>query len=105
MTMSMIRQGDVLLTRVHALPPGVIRKPAADGRVVLAYGEVTGHAHALDAALSELFEARAGTLYLRASAGAHLVHEEHGAIALDPGVYRVTRQREYAPDAIRPVAD
>ena len=34
-----------------------------------------------------------------------LVHEEHGPIALAAGVYRVVRQREYFPGAIRPVAD
>jgi hypothetical protein len=103
-----VRQGDILLEpATHTLSAEARRCPLdARGRVVLAYGEVTGHAHALDGALAELFEERDGALYLRVGlAGAPLVHEEHGAVALAPGLYRVVRQREYAPEAIRPVAD
>lgn len=42
---------------------------------------------------------------------ATLVHDEHGPIALDPGVYRVWKQREYVPAGksgtveFRPVSD
>jgi hypothetical protein len=41
------RQGDVLLERISALPAGLRPVNRDKGRVVLAYGEVTGHAHAL----------------------------------------------------------
>jgi hypothetical protein len=34
-----------------------------------------------------------------------LVHEEHATITIDPGVYRVQRMREYAPEAPRRLAD
>jgi hypothetical protein len=34
-----------------------------------------------------------------------LVHDEHGTIELAPGDYRVTRQREYAPEVNRWVGD
>jgi hypothetical protein len=34
-----------------------------------------------------------------------VVHEEHGPITLDPGMWRVVRQREYHPEAIRTVMD
>ena len=40
------RQGDVLLRRVSQLPDGAVKSPKTD-RIVLAYGEVTGHAHAI----------------------------------------------------------
>jgi len=43
------RQGDVLLIRVDALPTGLREIPRDRGRVVLAYGETTGHAHAIEA--------------------------------------------------------
>ena len=33
------------------------------------------------------------------------MHEEHGAITLPKGWFRVVRQREYVPGAVRPVAD
>ena len=46
---AMVRQGDVLLVPADEIPDGA--KPIArdHGRVVLAYGEVTGHAHAIAA--------------------------------------------------------
>jgi hypothetical protein len=64
----MFRQGDVLLVpvRPERLPNHFRPLPRdARGRLVLALGEVTGHAHA--------------------------------AIPLPAGLYRVVRQREYAP--------
>lgn len=42
-----LRQGDVLLTPIKALPAGCSEVPLDKGRIVLAYGEVTGHAHAI----------------------------------------------------------
>lgn len=42
-----IRQGDVLLTKVASIPAGCTEVPYDKGRIVLAYGEVTGHAHAI----------------------------------------------------------
>ena len=47
----MYRQGDVLIRRLKKLPPepegGSEKVERDNGRVVLAYGEVTGHAHAI----------------------------------------------------------
>ena len=34
-----------------------------------------------------------------------LEHDEHETIQLPPGDYRIIRQREYSPEAIRNVAD
>lgn len=42
-----IRQGDVLLKPVAELPKDCTEVPLDRGRIVLAYGEVTGHAHAI----------------------------------------------------------
>jgi hypothetical protein len=103
-----LRQGDVLLERVSALPAGAIRKPTDQGRVILAYGEVTGHAHVVetDAEIVEAFLAEMdGETYLAAPGGAQVVHEEHGTVTLPPGTYKVVRQREYSPQQIRNVAD
>jgi hypothetical protein len=36
---------------------------------------------------------------------AALEHDEHDTITLPPGSYRIVRQREYAPEEIRYVAD
>ncbi len=102
-----IRQGDVLLIKVRRRSLAKATPvPRDGGRIVLAYGEVTGHSHAIDAALAELFEEKDGQLYLKVSgADAELRHEEHGAIAIPPGTYRVVRQVEYTPQEIRRVQD
>jgi len=106
--MSHYRQGDVLLVRVEGLFATKGKKLAReDGRIVLAHGEVTGHAHAIEAEGADLYEAADGKRFLEVrGATATLSHEEHGAIMLDPGVYEVRRQREYVPQAPpRRVAD
>lgn len=106
------RQGDVLITYVDRLPGHVAVRPRDHGRVILAYGEVTGHAHVIDdtetAPVAAIYDEPGGdgsTFYLRLEAETGLVHEEHGRIDLPAGVAVVTRQREYTPEAIRRVAD
>src|SRR5574337_1804601 len=42
-----IRQGDVQLQPVAKLPEGCKELPPEGDRIVLAHGEVTGHAHAI----------------------------------------------------------
>jgi len=93
------RQGDVLLVRVKE---DVLSRPhrsvARDGgRIVLAYGEATGHAHAVAEPEAELIELETGERFLVTPRGVSLRHEEHDPIELPPGTYRVVRQREYAP--------
>lgn len=51
-----IRQGDVYLVPVASIPQGACRADATNG-VVLAYGEVTGHAHRIAAGSVQLWEA------------------------------------------------
>jgi hypothetical protein len=98
------RQGDVLLQKVDAMPEGVV--PVTwDNRIVLAYGEVTGHAHAISTLHATMFT-RQGERYLDVKPGAQLVHEEHATIAIPEGFYKVVQQREYVPQsAPRDVAD
>lgn len=100
----MFRQGDVFLQRVKALPNGAKPKDRDNGRVVLAYGEVTGHAHAIHEPEALLYDF-GEEMYLEADGTVMLKHEEHAPITLDKGFYRVVRQREYQPGAIRNVAD
>lgn len=101
--MEMYRQGDVLLVRRAKKPPGrfseytLVERDA--GRVVLAYGEETGHAHAIadpGAQLIERWLDQRRFLSVRSSETV-LRHEEHDAIHLQPGVYEVVQQREYTP--------
>jgi hypothetical protein len=43
----MYRQGDIMLRSVERIPSALKKVPLDKGRVILAYGEVTGHAHAV----------------------------------------------------------
>ena len=95
-TTVMLRQGDVLLVPADAVPEDARVVARDDGRVVLAYGEVTGHAHAI--ASRAATQLRDGDdRYLRLDAEATLAHEEHAPIEVPPGVYRIVIQREYVP--------
>ncbi len=102
----LIRQGDVFIQRVDRMPPQAKQSPIPHGTLV--HGEVTGHSHRLeDMKTGKLYSGGAGgDLFLEITAPpGRIVHEEHGPIDLDKGVYRVWRQREYTPQAIRPVYD
>jgi len=121
-----IRQGDVALVLVSALPAGCTPIPLDKGRIVLAYGEVTGHAHAIadhierefapgaaaeitEAAIARakarLWKAPDGSRYLEVSETVHLGHEEHSTHLIPPGVYNLPQQVEYSPAVLRRAAD
>lgn len=116
------RQGDVLIIgTVGAQDVGeqIARDPSCEGgRVVLAYGEVTGHAHAIHSPAATLWKKRVADQVtdattralvadrvLRLTAEVVLRHEEHDPIVLPAGDYIVRQQREYAPQELRNVAD
>ncbi|MDT0320596.1 hypothetical protein [Streptomyces millisiae] len=108
----MYRQGDVLIVPLaEDAVPGEARDAASEprdgrGRLVLALGEVTGHAHAVVGPGRLVREGGAfGPMLLHVPDGARVVHEEHAAIPLPRGWYRVVRQREYVPGSVRIVAD
>lgn len=103
----MFRQGDVLIIPVGEVPAGATPINREHGRLVLAHGEATGHAHVVEGEAQFLtsdledLERR----FLRVEAEAAVVHDEHDTITLPPGDYEVVRQREYQPEAPRYVAD
>jgi hypothetical protein len=106
----MYRQGDILLTPVTDDQLSERMRPLprdARGRLVLASGEATGHAHVVVAPDAALLAdpAEIDRRFLRIVTESLLVHEEHAPIPLPPGLYRVVRQREYTPGAFRPVVD
>lgn len=92
------------MVRVDALPKGAARQ-AVDGDVILAYGEVTGHAHRIKQADCVLMWSAKGQTYVEIKSPAALTHEEHGTLAIAPGIYRVAHQREYTPEEVRRVQD
>ena len=94
------RQGDLLFILMETRPSETLI--ARPGTVILA-GEATGHAHRLTR--GAILEAPNGDLYLDLAETARVVHEEHDAITLGPGLWRVIRQQEYTPAAPRLVTD
>ncbi len=98
-TGSIYRQGDVLLRRIDEVPYPITTTvvPREEGRIVLAHGEMTGHAHAIDAPLDEatLLTAADQRRFLRLARDVELRHEEHATINLPAGLYQVIRQREW----------
>lgn len=105
MIKNQFRQGDVLLTPV-SLPAKAKKTNVRDnGRVILAYGEVTGHAHAImDCPEVETYEFK-GKTYLSIKESVTLSHEEHANHVITPGDYEVTIQREYKRKEIARVVD
>lgn len=106
----MYRQGDVLVIPIAEadLPPGMVPAPSDQaGRLVLARGEATGHAHVAtgDGLTLLCLPDDLDAMFLHVRRYGRLSHEEHGPIPLPSGYYRVVRQREYTPGAIRFVAD
>lgn len=118
----MYRQGDVLLERIEEIPAGALKQAKCE-RIILAHGEMTGHHHSILGRDADWWRAEpapenaapaagqsvVGTLvadqFVTVKRATDLVHQEHGPVALAPGNYRVRRQREYQPEAIRNVAD
>jgi hypothetical protein len=101
------RQGDVFLERVASNAVGTVTQDSARERIVLAYGEATGHAHAIYEPGATLLESDEGTfLQVLKEGGVELEHEEHVNITVPEGTYKVIIQREWSlADEERPVVD
>jgi hypothetical protein len=104
---NLYRHGDVLISRVTTLPSGVqLLNPKQDEGVTLAYGEITGHSHRIRQNEAAQLWVDGSNMFLEIkNPSATLVHEEHQAIELPQGIYRVWKQREYRPDAFVEVED
>lgn len=103
--MQNFRQGDVYLLATSK--PSKAKDATPKGDIILALGEVTGHAHRIASAPDRvrLWEAE-GQRYVEVKKPVTLTHEEHGPITLDPGWYEARIQRVYEPGGeIRRVAD
>ena len=96
--MRQLQQGDVLIVE-SKVPMGAKSVPARGGRLILAEGELTGHAHAIeDCPEVELFE-HDGVLYLSAKEEATVTHEEHGPVKIPAGEYEIGIVQEYDYDS------
>lgn len=103
-----VQQGEVLLFPEESLPAEATKVEPVGGRHVLAQGTATGHAHAIsDIAGSSLYRTVEGVLWLQASHTVDLQHEEHRAVPIPAGTYRVGIARTVDPyqRAIQAVQD
>lgn len=105
----MIRQGDVLLIPVvqQDINSEYVEMERNRGRVILAYGEATGHAHAIYEPQVKLYQnKKSGKRVLRVEGNVcYLKHEEHSQHEIPAGDYLVIQQQEYTPEEIRRVTD
>lgn len=102
------RQGDVLIAPVACKPETACEEiERENGRLILAHGEATGHAHAIKDKSAVMFrDPKLAKIFLSVTDHAvALEHNEHTTIKLPPGDYEVIRQVEYHPAEIRNVAD
>ena len=110
------RHGDVVVHEVaDVLMEGFMAVPAKAGSVVLAEGEVTGHAHRISIGTSSGMPA--AILFanpqvpdfrlLRVAREVAITHEEHKDVILAPGTYSVSIKRQYdeGDEGWSPVAD
>ncbi len=102
------RQGDVLIELIDSMPDDATKIPRSKRGVVLAEGEVTGHAHRIPSRTASLYRSETDARYLRVMGPAPvaLKHEEHTEVSLPTGDYRVRIHAEYQPGELpRQVAD
>ena len=103
-------QGDFLITRIAAMPPGMKPDMPNGGVAVIAHSE-TGHHHVIDAKAATLYRLpeslyEAFLVVDRPTAIEHRrAWDRHEALYVEPGVYRINRQREYIPEGYRLAAD
>ncbi len=101
-----MRQGDLLIELVEKVGAKAKETNAIGGRIILAYGEATGHHHSVDADAADWWKVSEDDHYVVTRKETAVVHQHHGAIKLEPNkTYRVTRQRQYVRKEIQRVAD
>lgn len=115
-----VAQGDVVLIRAaktKGVPAGFAEdKRDPHGRVVLAYGETSGHAHVFRAkGVCLLSNETTGARILRVFDPCRLLHDqgaealvetgEHASLAIEPGEYHVIQQREWIGQGVQRALD
>lgn len=94
------RHGDLLLESIGEIPA----KTKLKKDKILLEGEITGHMHEVIGE-AKVYET-AKKIYLEVLHKSRLIHPEHSTIELNPGKYKVTRQREFdAYEGIKQVID
>ena len=104
--MNPMRQGDVLIVPISALPEG--ESLTHDGTFTIALGEVTGHHHTLYAKKGDMEVRKIGnTCFVEMKVDVPLRHQEHKEIVIPRGLWAFGFETERDPflDSIRQVQD
>jgi len=98
------QQGDVIGKKINELPAGEV-KVISQRKCVVAHGE-SGHSHVIEDEDAELLQI-GEKMILSLKNETTLMHEEHGPITLDPGLWEVGQVKEfdYLSMMARPVQD
>lgn len=109
------RQGDVLIQKSDSVFDLDTAKvvPPDQGKVILAYGEVSGHAHSFTIERTKLYESNGDRvlevikpdIFKHGNPGNEDATKDHNFIPVAKGRYKVTQQTEYSPAELRNVAD
>lgn len=86
------QQGDLIGRKLDAMPEGY-QKTISKLRCVLAHGE-SGHSHVIEDDEAELIQIGERML-LKLDREATIIHEEHHAITLSPGIWEIGRVKEF----------
>lgn len=95
-----IRQGDILIISVKEIPKDAKPKKRDNGRLILAYGEITGHSHAIEDSEAKGF-LTGDSMYLDLEKKTKAWHEDHNPkdknqpLIIPRGKYKVINQMEY----------
>jgi len=89
-----MQQGDVIIERCDSMPDGK-PGPVKGGKLILAEGEVTGHAHRVEKVANMEFVEKDGMFYLKSDTPFTVEHEEHKEITVPAGIYKVRGVKEY----------
>ena len=97
------QQGDVLIICVDNIPG----ETSVKADKIVAEGEVTGHMHRILAEDAVVSVDKDGNIFVDAPNGTVLTHDEHNAIDIPAGKFKIGIVREYDPlaEEIRSVAD
>ena len=96
-TMSMWRQGDLLIQTTDSIPENLKKQKA----LTLLASRISGHSHSIAEKRTCRIYQDGDEWYLDVFAEtASLVHPEHGTIDLAEGKYRVWRQREFGSNGV-----
>lgn len=106
--MKKIQQGDVVMKAIQEFPQGERILDDQMKSKILAYGEVTGHAHRFADAENAVETFRIlNVIYMNVKKPTMLTHEEHKPIEVPPGKYEIgiVRETDHMAGVTRQVAD